>query len=615
MLICEQIRGCGCGILLAFGLLFVPLNGKTQDIQVVTNFVALECLVNQPWTNMLSIVPPGNTTYHTDLGLLSYPDDFDPDFLASLYSVTNSGVEMLSVVVIETNTSPRQRLYLNSNGQVVYTSTVLLAGYPSNVIVTSYGAVPVYLDVTNRNLWFSDRDPIRQQVRFALLSQSNVPAYCAAINNAMTVVLDETNIVHLLDLHSNDIAFVKTGVRGDGIFEYYLHAPASVSQIDLFVSTNLLDSLGGWSMPARLNHAGDPLCGTGVGMVSPSFFAAGNPFADADGDGISDDMEQRLYGTDPCLWDSDGDGLSDGAEILTWGCKPLLASSDGSGMTDGAKIALGLNPMVGDTDQDGISDASEVVSYFTDPRDSDSDDDGLQDGAEITSNTYPGFNDTDGDGLSDKEETDLGTNPLRADSDGDGIDDNFEHGTSGWNPLDPSTAGGDDDGDGLSNLQEYRWCYSPKTSNTHDYVQRLIVVPFGINGIRTIADTSHYRLLALGNASHSGRLWVRPFRAGTNLVAQRLYHSRTAGFFINGTAASSMSSPILIPPATNTTEFVVTSDATASGTNIQFQLKTTNDYQGTYCSAVAYSPKLTAATFAFSAPTNYSQVASDNMQI
>ena len=93
---------------------------------------------------------------------------------------------------------------------------------------------------------------------------------------------------------------------------------------------------------------------------------------------------------------------------------------------------------------------------------------------------------------------------------------------------------------------------------------------------------------------------------------QRLYHSGVPGFYINGTDASSLASPIVIPAVPSNTEFVITSEATAWGTNIQFQLKTTNDYQGTYCSATFYSPKITSATFAMSSPTNYSTVASDN---
>ena len=37
---------------------------------------------------------------------------------------------------------------------------------------------------------------------------------------------------------------------------------------------------------------------------------------DSDGDGLTDDMETYMYGTDSNDWDSDDDGLSDGNEYL-----------------------------------------------------------------------------------------------------------------------------------------------------------------------------------------------------------------------------------------------------------------------------------------------------------
>ncbi len=66
--------------------------------------------------------------------------------------------------------------------------------------------------------------------------------------------------------------------------------------------------------------------------------------------------------------------------------------------------------------------------------------------------------DSDEDGLSDFLETLLGTNPLNADSDGDGLPDGWEV-KYGLNPLSSTGidgASGDFNGDGISNLQEYR---------------------------------------------------------------------------------------------------------------------------------------------------------------
>ena len=66
-----------------------------------------------------------------------------------------------------------------------------------------------------------------------------------------------------------------------------------------------------------------------------------------------------------------------------------------------------------------------------------------------------GSGDADGDGLSDVDEWRSGTDPLAADTDGDGMPDSWEVG-NGLSPTDPADARGDSDGDGLSNDLECR---------------------------------------------------------------------------------------------------------------------------------------------------------------
>lgn len=67
--------------------------------------------------------------------------------------------------------------------------------------------------------------------------------------------------------------------------------------------------------------------------------------ADSDHDGISDEAEIEIFGTDPFAADTDGDGLSDGAEILVHGTNPLLADTDGDGQNDRAELLLRTNPL------------------------------------------------------------------------------------------------------------------------------------------------------------------------------------------------------------------------------------------------------------------------------
>lgn len=107
------------------------------------------------------------------------------------------------------------------------------------------------------------------------------------------------------------------------------------------------------------------------------------------------------------------------------------------------------------TDSLGVS-ASATGSFHiqSNPGALDTDGDGLTDSQEATLGTNPNLADTDGDGLSDGAEVNTWlTNPLLADTDGDGIPDGFE----AQYGLDPTAndAGGDLDGDGATNLEEY----------------------------------------------------------------------------------------------------------------------------------------------------------------
>ncbi|MDF1537300.1 MAG: hypothetical protein P1Q69_00120 [Candidatus Thorarchaeota archaeon] len=66
---------------------------------------------------------------------------------------------------------------------------------------------------------------------------------------------------------------------------------------------------------------------------------------DSDGDGLDNDAEIYVYGTDPNDWDSDNDGLSDGNEVLYHGTSPTAWSTDGDILSDGNEISWGYDPL------------------------------------------------------------------------------------------------------------------------------------------------------------------------------------------------------------------------------------------------------------------------------
>lgn len=196
---------------------------------------------------------------------------------------------------------------------------------------------------------------------------------------------------------------------------------------------------------------------------------------DTDADGLDDREEVVVRGSDPLMEDTDGDGLIDGEEVATYGTNPLEADTDGDAMPDAWEVANNLGPLTnnatGDVDGDGLTNLQEYT-YGADPHNVDGDGDGLGDYAEaMTYGTNPLAADTDGDELGDSEEIALRTagypclNPSYFDSDDDMLPDGWEY-SSSLNPCSLNVATNDMDGDGLTDMDEYRYRTDPNRPDT-----------------------------------------------------------------------------------------------------------------------------------------------------
>ena len=332
------------------------------EIGTVDDLGELEGIVDAAFTNsqMARIMPPG-ISYDNDLGVLGYANGFSTDFLNSLVSETNGSVVSYVLLITETNGTTRYRRYFNATNGLVHTTTVSIAGYPDDWIEEVYGEMPVWLSGENIDEWYEERDPSRQRIRCLLISTSSVPDYLAAITNVVPAWPGGGTNQNLLDLYSNNIAFVQID-NATGGTELYVHAPTNVAVVDIYKSTNLLAVLG-WTLPATLDFTTDPLLWLYTGPESSAFFTAGNPAVDTDGDGLGDSREKRLFGTSSTLADTDGDGVSDGLEILAYGMNALSIDTDGDGLLDGYEVQYALNPHVNnasdDPDGDGLSNLEE----------------------------------------------------------------------------------------------------------------------------------------------------------------------------------------------------------------------------------------------------------------
>ncbi len=197
----------------------------------------------------------------------------------------------------------------------------------------------------------------------------------------------------------------------------------------------------------------------------------------------------------PFSYDSDLDGISDGWEFHHGldPTNPYDAEMDPD--SDSVTVQWNNNEFIRDWNNlDEYRFISEEGGYNgTDPRNSDSDGDGLTDGEEYwgwfldstnftcfymnnkyTCDTVKGENarEIHQSGILENTGggTDFPTNPTNPDSDGDGMPDGWEISNRRWigdiytggnnwtlDPMDPSDANKDSDGDGLTNLCEYEW--------------------------------------------------------------------------------------------------------------------------------------------------------------
>jgi hypothetical protein len=262
--------------------------------------------------------------------------------------------------------------------------------------------------------------------------------------------------------------------------------------------------------------------GVAVTFLAFNAVADGEPYAES---------PPFLVDTSTLRIDTDLDRLPDNYEVLV-GLNPFLDDStldpDGDGLTNIEEYNSGTNPFGLDFPRRSEA-VSGIFTFSAKLISFDTDGDGISDDWESAHGFNPFFSDAgqdaDGDGLTNFDEYNAGTDPRSSDSpststgiselftsstaiyafaldidtDADGMPDWWEH-RHGLNPA-AKDAGGDRDGDGVSNIAEFLVGRDPELNELSTEVAA-VSTAFNLNTIGTRLDTDADGMLDAWELAH-----------------------------------------------------------------------------------------------------------------
>jgi len=322
-------------------------------------------------SSLLLIYPPGNFRIILDCRMYTFSDN--GEIAASIGSFQPSsamGVSLWKMGVIETQLTARSWVYMGASdgtNSLAFRTNTAPSSFDVQAWVRSmYGDPPSYLTGGDLTQWYTDRDRNRAILGITLISTNDLPLLQAALQATQSSTTNIPGVTNpTLPTDTNRVAFVGiAGKSADGRVGLWIYSPSNNLPLDVLTCSTLTSNML-WQLIGTVNaNAPFTLWYAPPGTSATAFFKAARADIDSDGDGIPDDRELLVFGTNPYAWDSAGTSLGDYERSLIYGLSGTSRDFNGDGMDDDEAILAGLNPNAWNTGADTTS-----IRYYYDADD------------------------------------------------------------------------------------------------------------------------------------------------------------------------------------------------------------------------------------------------------
>ncbi|MDD2231067.1 MAG: hypothetical protein PHY48_16890, partial [Candidatus Cloacimonetes bacterium] len=325
-----------------------------------------------------TLFQPGATIYIPD------KNAFSQQFLQNLISSEESGRFSSIIWIYEDAKSSERDLVIENDYGVELARIARQEGYSSDWVVRriypDYDIYPSYF----QEYLCSTFDPSRIFMRYTVIvGEVDLAGYVEEKVVDMQLALLESSTMTRIPATQavTNLMFTAVEQQTNNTVKLTIGWPDSglaTNKLEIFTCDNL--STGAWSVAETVTidlstNRHEWIDYDGHTNRQSRFYDCWL-INDADGDGITDGREKRLYFTNIYTNDTDGDAISDYDELfdntysntvfnaVTYGTDPNSADSDHDGLTDGEERALRTDPWRADSDGDQSGDYEEINSYY-----------------------------------------------------------------------------------------------------------------------------------------------------------------------------------------------------------------------------------------------------------